>query len=61
MSNNFKKSGEPPPLADKSLKPPFGTPLERRNAMLTTMMVILFLTGIILGCLFSPHIPLPKI
>jgi len=28
--------------------------------MLTTLMVILFLGGIVIGCLFSPHIPLPK-
>ncbi|CUW47274.1 hypothetical protein F1645_05480 [Novacetimonas hansenii] len=61
MVNNSKKSGEPPPLADKSLKPPFATPQERKHAMLTTLMVILFLSGIVLGCLFSPHIPLPKL
>ncbi|MBV1834079.1 MULTISPECIES: hypothetical protein [Novacetimonas] len=61
MSTNFRRGSEPPPLADKSLKPPFSTPLERKHAMLTTAMVILFLAGIALGCLFSPHIPLPKL
>lgn len=60
MSRNFRTDGEPPPLADRSVKPPFATPLERRNGMLTTLMVILFLGGIVIGCLFSPHIPLPK-
>ncbi|WP_183480687.1 hypothetical protein [Komagataeibacter kakiaceti] len=60
MSNNVHSKGEPPPLADNSLKPPFATPTERKHALLTTMMVILFLGGIAIGCVFSPHIPLPK-
>ncbi|AHI24940.1 hypothetical protein H845_995 [Komagataeibacter xylinus E25] len=60
MSNNYRSQGEPPPLADRSLKPPFATPTERKHGLLTTLMVIIFLGGIAIGCLFSPHIPLPK-